>query len=142
MNRVEKIFLTAVLVVCFSCEEKGWFADCDSCTADEPRVTDLIIKLSDSDRNVLITIYEGELEDSVIYNIIEVGDGVNEYKTSVSVNKRYTVTATYEIDGIIYIAVDSATPSVKYSEDQCEEACYFVYDKEVNLRLKYTAKPK
>jgi hypothetical protein len=142
MNRVEKIFLTSVLAVFFSCEEKGWFADCDNCTTDEPRVTDLKIKLSDSDKKVLINIYEGELEDSVIYNIIEVSYHSKEHTTSVSVNKKYTITATYEVDGIIYIAVDSATPSVKYTEDQCEEACYFVYDKEADLRLKYTAKPK
>jgi hypothetical protein len=140
MNRFEKLFLLAVLVVCFSCEEKGWFADCDNCTPDEPSVTDLIIKLGDADKPVIINIYEGELEDSLIYNIIEVHNNISEYKTSVSVNKRYTITATYEFDGITYIAVDSALPSVKYSEDQCEEACYFVYDKEVDLRLKYTVK--
>jgi len=142
MNRVEKILLTVVLVVLFSCEERGWFADCDNCTTDEPRATDMIIKLSEADKSVIINIYEGELEDSVIYNIIQVNYHSTEYTTQVSVNKKYTVTATYEIDGITYIAVDSATPSVKYTEDQCEEACYFVYDKEIDLRLKYTAKPK
>jgi len=139
MKRILKIFFTAGLAVCFSCEEKGWFADCNDCTVEIPRTTDLLIKVTDIEMPVLISIYEGELEDSVLYDSIIVYNNVNEYTSQVPVNKIYAITARYEIDDDTYTAVDSATPKVRYTEDQCEEACYYVYDREVDLRLKYTA---
>jgi hypothetical protein len=138
MNRVIRIFFLAVMTVCFSCEDKGWFADCSDCTSSEPRMTTLVVKLKDIDAPVYVNIYEGELEDSVLYDFTEFFG--TEYTPMVNLNKRYTITATYHIDGNIYTAIDSATPKVKFTEDQCEEACYYVYDKVVDLRLKYTAK--
>jgi len=104
-----------------------------------PRTTELLIKVTDIEMPVLISIYEGELEDSVLYDSVIVYNNVNEYTSQVPVNKIYTITARYEIDDDTYTAVDSATPKVRYTEDQCEEACYYVYDREVDLRLKYTA---
>jgi len=61
------------------------------------------------------------------------------FELPVSLNKKYTVTATYQIDGDTYIAVDSAFPRVKYTKEQCEDPCYFVYDRIVDLRIKYLA---
>ncbi len=89
---------------------------------------------------VKLNIYEGELEDSVLYRSVFPTGSV--YNISVVLNKKYTVTATYFIDGNTYTAVDSATPRVRFTETQCEEACYFVYDRELDLRLKYTAGAK
>lgn len=138
MNRVIRIFFLAVMTVCFSCEDKGWFADCSDCTSSEPRMTTLVVKLKDIDSPVYVNIYEGELGDSILYDFAVIQG--KEYNPAVSVNKRYTATATYNIDGYTYIAVDSATPKVRYTEEQCDEACYYVYDKVIDLRLKYTAK--
>jgi hypothetical protein len=140
MKRILKILFIIGLAVCFSCEEKGWFPDCNDCTAEIPLTTDLFIKVTGTELSVLISIYEGELEDSVLYDSAFVYHNVNEYTSQVPVNKTYTITATYKVDDDTYIAVDSATPKVRYTEDQCEEACYYVYDREVDLRLKYTAK--
>jgi hypothetical protein len=56
----------------------------------------------------------------------------------VPINKKYTATATYYKSDIKYVAVDSATPRVKYDKNQCDDPCYFVYDRVVDLRLKYT----
>ena len=139
MKRILKILFIIGLAVCFSCEEKGWFADCNDCTVEIPRTTDLLIKVTDIEMPVLISIYEGELEDSVLYDSAFVYHNVNEYTSQVPVNKIYAITARYEIDDDTYTAVDSATPKVRYTEDQCEEACYYVYDREADLRLKYTA---
>jgi len=138
MKRIIRILFTALLAVCFSCEEKGWRADCNDCTVEIPRTTYLLIKLTDTGLPVLLNIYEGELEDSVLYDFININN-VKEYSADVPVNKTFTITATYDIEDITYIAVDSATPKVRYTEDQCEEACYYVYDREVDVRLKYTA---
>jgi hypothetical protein len=138
MKSVFRIFFLIVIVICFSCEDKGWFTDCSDCTSDEPEKATLLIKLKETESQVLVNVYEGELEDSVLYG--SANSYGSEYNFTVGLNKKYTVTATYNIEGKIYTAIDSATPKVRYTETQCEEACYYVYDKVVDLRLKYTAK--
>jgi hypothetical protein len=138
MKIILRIFLFVLLALCFSCEDKGWFADCDDCTTTEPELTDLVLKLKSIGKPVHVNVYEGELEDSVLYDFADVG--ATEYTFLVRLHKKYTVTATYYLEGNTYTAIDSATPKVKYTEDQCDDACYYVYDKVVDLRLKYTAK--
>jgi hypothetical protein len=132
-----KLFLFLILVFCFSCEEQGLFVDCRDCTASEPLDTYLEINLDMNFQTgeTLVKIYEGNLEDSILYKTRQVS-GL--YTTvTVLTNKKYTVTATYYIPGNYYIVVDSATPRVKYEKKQCDDPCYFVYDKVVDLRLKY-----
>lgn len=138
MKGLVKTIVFIMMVACFSCEEKGWFTDCTGCLSYEPEMTDLIMKLNPVTNEVKINIYEGELEDSILN--ASVISWTSEYKYQVRFNKKYTVTATYSAEGITYIAVDSAIPRIRYVKDQCEEPCYFVYDRIVDLRLKYTAK--
>jgi hypothetical protein len=138
MKTIFRIFFLVVIAVCFSCEDKGWFTDCSDCTQNEPEKAILLIKLKDTESQVIINVYEGELEDSVLYGSVIFWS--SEYNFTVGLNKKYTLTATYNIEGKTYTAIDSATPKVRYTETQCEEACYFVYDRVVDLRLKYTAK--
>lgn len=125
------------MVLIFSCEKQGIFFLCDDCKTEEPINTTLEIKLHmDFYGNpVLLKIYEGNLEDSVLYRTYTTV--VDKTTVTVALNKKYTVTATYYRLGDIYIAVDSATPSVKYDEDQCDNPCYFVYDRLIDLRIKH-----
>jgi hypothetical protein len=138
MRTTVLLFLFLILVFCFSCEEQGLIVKCPDCTAEEPLETNLEIKLESSPygRLTLVQIYEGNLEDSVLYSSYHTTRPST--ALSVTINKKYTVTASYYISNNQYIAVDSATPKVKYDKDQCDEPCYYVYDKVVNLRLKYT----
>lgn len=135
---IKKLFFFLILVYCFSCEEQGLFVDCNHCDAEEPLKTDLEIKLDINyyGFTTLIKVYEGNLEDSVLYNSYT--PSKKSTTISVFINKKYTVTAIYYIPGVYYIAVDSATPRVKYEKEQCNDPCYFVYDRVVNLRVKYT----
>jgi hypothetical protein len=134
-----KLFLLVILVLSFSCEEQGFFVKCADCTSEEPVNTNLEIKLDLSSNGyyTLINIYEGNLEDSILYTSQQTN--ITYFlKVSVAINKKYTVTATYFIPDNYYTAIDSATPRVKYEKDQCDDPCYFVYDKVIDLRLKYT----
>ncbi len=131
------ICLFILFCIGFSCEERGWLADCSECTANEPREDHLEIRLSGNELPVKVMVYQGEIEDSVLYAFTEISG--TKYSPGVTLNKKYTVAATYNTGGRTYIAIDSATPKVKYTEDQCEEPCYFVYDRVIDLRLKYTA---
>jgi len=121
----------------FSCEDQGLVVKCPDCETEEPVKTNLEVKLNtEYGTPVLIKVYEGNLEDSILYSSLKVS-----YSTtpiSVTMNKKYTVTATYHIGEDYYTTVDSATPRVRYEKDLCDTPCYFVYDKTINLRLKYT----
>lgn len=139
MKNTFRILILLIIVFLFSCEEQGLFVKCTDCSAEEPLNTNLEIKL-DLSRNgfyTLVKIYEGNLEDSILYRS-QSTNVTYSLKVPVSINKKYTVTATYNIPDNYYTTVDSATPRVKYEKDQCDDPCYFVYDKIVDLRLKYT----
>lgn len=132
-----------ISTVCFfSCEEFDSIVKCSECKYEEPQSAELLIKISSiawfnyGSTPVTIRIYEGNLEDDILKaSFITTTD---ETSYIVSLNKKYTVTATYDIDDDTYIAVDSAIPRVKYIKDQCDEPCYYVYDRILNLGLKYT----
>ncbi|HKK40956.1 MAG TPA: hypothetical protein VJ963_01015 [Bacteroidales bacterium] len=138
MAKLIRIITLLILVLLFSCEKQGLFVNCSECTGEEPTNTDIQIKVSVSEANpaVPVRVYEGFLGDSILYSTLT-AHLKNNY-INLTINKQYTFTATYYIGGKKYITVDSATPQVKYEKDQCDNPCYFVYDKEVNLKLKYT----
>lgn len=125
------------MILCFSCEEQGWFVKCSDCESTEPEYTSLEILLKKTEFPVRINVFEGELEDSILFYSSETIS--EKLGIDAELNKKYAVTATYRINGNTYIAVDSAFPRVKFTKTECEEACYFVYDKILDLRLKYTA---
>ncbi|TAL81282.1 MAG: hypothetical protein EPN88_00610 [Bacteroidetes bacterium] len=131
------LFLFLILTICFSCEEQGLFVKCPDCTAEEPVKTELVVKLNEGNYGaaILVNVYEGNLEDSVLYSSTNASG--TEIKISVTLNKKYTVTAKYYLSDNEYIAVDSATPKVRYDKEQCDDPCYFVYDKVINLRLRH-----
>lgn len=144
MTKIKKTLFLIVLVISFSCEDQVLFVNdrillisCADCTTEEPLKTNLEVKL---DRNYYgtdtrINVYEGNLSDSILYSTLIVsGTGTT---IPVTMNKKYTVTATYYIPDDYYIAVNSATPRVVYDKKQCNAPCYYVYDKEVDLRLKH-----
>jgi hypothetical protein len=135
-----KIFLAVGFVFLFSCEDQGIIVKCPDCTADEPLSTNLDVKLEQDlyGYQTVLNVYEGNLEDSILYRSFKVTG--THATISVSVNKKYTVTATYYIPDDYYIAVDSAEPRVKYDKSQCDDPCYYVYDRVIDLRLKYTGK--
>jgi len=139
--------LFLILVFCFSCEEDLQllrdisFVNCDECTTNEPHKAILDIKLEKLYRHSLydplveITVFEGNLEDDIVYRSIQTTN--NETTADVPLNKKYTITAKYYINNNTYIAVNSVTPHVKYDRHNCDEPCYYVVNKLVNLRLKY-----
>lgn len=138
MRKLIKVFVVISSIILFSCEDQGLIVKCPDCLTDDPKQAYLEVKLDSetSGTAVLIKVYEGNLEDSVLYNSVSVP--TSSTTISVTINKKYTVTATYHIGDNYYTAVDSATPRVRYEKDLCDNPCYFVYDKTIDLRLKYT----
>ena len=136
MKLILKISFFTLLVLCFSCESSGrLFVICEDCSAEDPEMVDLNIKMSRDNIGLIeIKIYDGNLEDDNLYEIFR---GSGEFTHSVPVNKKYTLTATVQIGGNTYTSVDSAFPRVKYDKYSCDEPCYYVYDNNINLVVKY-----
>lgn len=137
MRITGKIFLLVALIFCFSCEDQGLIVKCPDCVAYEPTFTLLDIKLDSSPGYItIVNVYEGNIEDSVIYSSVRTTSESVEIK--VTLNKKYSVTASYYENDNYYVAVNSATPRVRFEKSQCDNPCYFVFDRILDLRLKYT----
>lgn len=129
------LFIIILITLIFSCEKPGVIVRCDECLTYEPIEADLVIKLSPDDfERVEVVIYEGNLEDEVIYSSF-ITPYKEEYVT-VLLNKRYTVTARYLRNGKTIIAVDSAVPRVKYDKYSCDDPCWFIYDNRIKVALR------
>jgi hypothetical protein len=141
MTGIKRILFLIFLVLSFSCEDQIMLVDdqlisikCSDCNLDAPLTTELEIDLDGA--LTQINVYEGNLGDNILYNSFATTGAKT--RVTVRLNKKYTVTATYNIQDKTYIAVDSATPRVLFDKKHCENPCYFVYDKSLDLRLKYT----
>jgi uncharacterized CHY-type Zn-finger protein len=121
------------MAILFSCEET-LFIDCSECSSEDPEEAFLTVKLSTEYGETDVTIYVGNLEENIVFNTYTSYSKAIYCK--VPVNKKYTLTAKYLYKGSTYFTVNSVTPRVKFVEDRCEEPCYFIYDREVDLKLK------
>lgn len=135
LNHTGRILFLLFLTVLFSCEEQGLFVICDECDDIEPISTELEIRLNENlETAVLINVYEGNLEDNNLVNSSETFASISYF--TVKLNRRYTITATYNLTEGTFVAVDSALPQVKFSKEACDNPCYWVYDRIINLKLK------
>jgi hypothetical protein len=140
INKTIRNILFPVLIISFSCDKQDLFVTCSDCKVDEPVEVKLNITFDPFQDQMYkppeINLYENNIEDSLLLRTDTPYSSPIEM--TVRINKKYTVTATYYYYGHTVIAVDSATPRVKFESVQCENPCYFVYDKKINLLLKYT----
>jgi hypothetical protein len=128
--------LVPIMIITFSCEKTGLIVNCSDCLPDEPTTANLTADLDGKYYSTaLIQIWEGNLEDSLLVGNFTVSGTTFEHE--VVLNKKYTVTATYNVNEKRVTAVDSATPRVRYEKSQCDNACYFIYDRKCNLKLNY-----
>jgi hypothetical protein len=138
IRKMTGTLLFVFFVLLFSCEEiQPLIINCSKCKNDEPVNAEIEIKLSTFNSPTHIKIYEGNLEDSILYS------SLSTYESSATIalplNKKFTFTARYyQAGGNYYYAVNSTIAHVKYTEDQCDNPCYYIYDNTVNLKLKYT----
>ncbi len=126
-----------LMTLSFSCEEIRLLTiDCDECYANDLREVYIFIKLETRFGDHEVFVYEGNIEDDVLYDSFI--SASEETKVKVPVNKKYTVAAKYHsYTGTNYFAVDAVTPHIRYEEYACDEPCYYPYNNKADLRLKY-----
>ena len=136
---IRKIFIFTffTLLLLFSCNDKIIFVICSQCVADEPKTADIKLNLEPETGSFInVNVYRGLIEDSVLVDSFTTDSA--EYTYIGEVNTKYTFTAEYLTrSGNTIIAVNTAWPRVKYEKQQCQNPCYYTYDKTVNLRIKY-----
>ncbi len=137
MTDIRKYIFLLILTLLFSCEDSKNYSDCDNCVSEEPDQAIITAELDNSNIDgIYIMVYEGRIEDNIVFDSIRVYHSTK-YEKRVSLNRMYTITATYFVNNKSYTVVNSTTPRVRYTETMCEEPCYFVYDRLVDLTRKY-----
>ena len=131
------ILFFLLFTIFFSCEElDSLLINCADCRSEEPLNASLKIEINPGDGNVTINVFEGRLEDSLLYDSRTTT--ALKAEISVPVNKSYTLTAEYSKSGKHYFTINSVTPHAIYDKDHCDVPCYILKDVDVDLRLKYT----
>lgn len=133
-----KLLPLLILIFLLSCEDKGYFIKCSECLKEEPKTVDIKINLTNTTtlKPAAIVVYEGDIENNVIYRSFNSSGTVA--TTNVTLNKTYSFTATYGIGDSRYTTVDVITPKVILEKSECQDICYYIYDKTVDLSLKYS----
>ncbi len=130
-----RILFFTLLVPLFSCEETRWMFDCLDCNSIEPTSGYIELKIDPGfiPSNV-IKVYEGNIEDNILIGTYTANNEV--FNLNLTLNRKYTFTATYSKDGALYTAIDSTLPRVRDMKDKCDDVCFQVYDNECDLRLR------
>ena len=130
--------ISLFFLLLFSCED-GFVTDCRKCV--EGRIGNVKLELLLGGSTVYepfyktVTVYEGEIEDSLILR--RLGTELGYLEIDAMLYKNYTVTLQFAIKGKNYISVDALCPKVRYDESSCDQPCYYVYDNVADLRLGY-----
>jgi hypothetical protein len=135
IRQILKMLLLILFVPVFSCEETRWMYDCLDCKTEEPATGIIELKIDPGfiPSNV-IRVYQGNIEDNILIGTYNANNEV--FNIDLTLNRKYTFTATYTKNNALYTAVDSTLPRVRDMKDKCDDVCYQVYDNKCDLRLK------
>jgi hypothetical protein len=126
------------IMIGLSCDEHFIIVKCSDCIASEPVDAKITVNVENpEDFQILVSIYEGNLEDNILMSSFTIYS--NELEYVAQINKKYTFKIEYSDRlGNRYIAVNTVYPRVKFEQDQCPDLpCYYIYDNKINMKLKY-----
>lgn len=132
---IRKVLIAALLtpfIFTTSCEKIFPIVDCNECLDYEPYEATVTVKTGSA---IIVNVYEGN--DTSGEKINTFYPRKNETTLILSLNKTYTFEAIFIDAGKTYRAIDSVKPSVKYTDSECDEECWYIYNNKVDLRLKY-----
>lgn len=141
MKFVRKVFIAVLLtpfIFSTSCEKIFPIVNCNECLGYEPYEATVKVKTGSNYTifgAVTVNVYEGN--DTSGEKIKTFYPSDTESTVLLSLNKTYTLEAIYIEAGKTYRALDSVKPSVKYTDSECDEECWYIYNNRVDLRLKY-----
>ncbi len=138
MMRISVIIATILMVLLTGCDRVP--VDCDECQPTDNYVVNLRI-ITGYDpllhSNGVLTIYDGNINDSLILVRRFLGSRVDEVTMSALLYKDYSATLRFTQDRQRHVTVASACPRLRYVETQCDKPCYIIYDNVIDLRRKF-----
>lgn len=138
MSRTSLI-IAFMLLLTLSCEE-GYITDCSACYTSNNYEVILWIKyqtLEDITGLPVVTLYEGNVNDSLILDRFYVTDSYSAIRYHAILYKDYSATLEFTIDDHRYKTTAAACPKVRYDETTCDEPCWYIYDNVIDLRIRY-----
>jgi hypothetical protein len=141
---IQKQYLTillflVILLLSFACErieEGDGVVQCSECYQEKPETGpfNAVVTINSENPFVPLVIYRGNVED----NNVEYVDTTWEssYWVEVPVNAYYSVAAEYKVGDKIIFAIDGDKLKTKYTENDCDEPCYYYKGGNVDVRLR------
>jgi hypothetical protein len=113
------------------------FVDCSTCYTDIPIYSEQLIRVSIDNETpeVFITVYEGPWEKGNVEFTFTMFE--NEQTVVLRTDKHYTLRAEYTKNGRTYYVINGCILKVLEDYDSCDEPCYYVRHRSVDLRLKF-----
>ncbi len=111
--------------------------DCNKCYTnfpDEEYIT-VEVTINEDNRIVPITVFYGPFENNNI--AFETTITQREKDLWLETDKHYTLRAEYIKNGRTYFVVNGAKLTTRKDTESCDEPCYYVTGKNVNLELKF-----
>ncbi|MBT3207332.1 MAG: hypothetical protein HN704_07060 [Bacteroidetes bacterium] len=128
-----KIFFLLIISL-ISCDLDKLFPPCE---AEEPKDAQLFvyITINEENKNVPITIFEGNIEDSLI--VWEDFSKDKEFWVYLPLNKYYTAAAEYQVGNKTIIAIDGEEMKSKEKYDENGDPCWEIYGGYLYCELDY-----
>jgi hypothetical protein len=139
-RRIIHIVVFILLILFFSCERYDPVnvgeVDCYECYSLKPEWVRLNVKLTINNENkaVPLVIYIGNIEDG---NVDWVDTSYSDdYWVDVHPDAYYSVTAEYKDGNKTIFAVDGDRVNLNYSDNSCDEPCYYATGGYIDVQLK------
>ena len=124
-----------VLLACERMENVSSGIDCSECYQEKPEwgIFNATVTINAENPFVPLVIYRGNVED----NDVEYVDTTwtTSYWVEVPVNAYYSVAAEYKVGNKTIFAIDGDELKSKYTENDCDEPCYYYQGGFVDVRL-------
>lgn len=138
MKRIAGILLGAALLLngCIS-EEASKTVDCSRCYRNWPLEEEVKLKITvnEANKQVPLVIFRDNIDEG----FVEFRDTATEnaHYIWLATEQAYAVQATYHKNNRIIYAVDGCELEVEKITSECDSTCWFIRDKELDLRLEY-----
>lgn len=139
-SRIKAItYICLLLSFSFGCERQEPLnfstIDCSECYQDKPEwgPINVVVTINEQNPFVPLIIYRGDIEESNI-EYIDTTRSMN-YWVDVPVNKYYSIAAKYIRDGDTIFAIDGDEIKVQYTENNCDQPCYYFKGGNMDIRL-------
>jgi hypothetical protein len=111
------------------------YVDCSKCYTNKPEydIQKLYLTINDENPEVLVTVYIGPYESNNIYLTFKSRE--KDKMLTLRTDTQYTIKVEYKKKGRTYYVIDGCIIKARKIYDNCDEPCYYIVMKPIDLRL-------